>query len=68
MKVHGHAVVIPEFGEFPNLMDRQDFPTFEVISHAPLVNPLLRLEEKHGCSGEDQVIIPAGEGQREVDK
>ena len=59
MKIHGHSITVPEFGEFPNLTDRQNFAVFEMISLAPLVNPLLRLEEKHGCSGEDEVIVPA---------
>ena len=60
--------MIPKFGKFPHLSHRKDFSVFEIVSFAPFVNPFSRLEEKHGCSGEDQVIIPAGEGQREMDK
>ncbi len=67
MKICGQAVAVPKFGEFPNLINRQDFSAFEMISLAPSINPFLRLEEKHGRSGKDQVIIPAGEGQGEVD-
>jgi hypothetical protein len=33
---------------------------------APFVNPFFQPEEKHGRSGEDQVIVPAVEGQRKV--
>jgi len=66
MIIQGQAVVIPQFGKFPNLVDGEDFSTFEVVSLAPFVNPFFRLEEKHGRSGEDQVIVPTGEGEREV--
>jgi hypothetical protein len=58
--------VVPEFGEFPDLMDGENFSAFEIIAFAPFVNPFFRPEEKHGCSGEDQVIVPAGEGEREM--
>ena len=68
MKTHRQAVVIPEFGQFPNLTDRQKFSTFKFVSFTPLVNPFLRPEEEHGRSGEDQVIVPAGEGQGEVNE
>ena len=68
MIIHGHAVLIPEFLEFPNLIDREDFSAFEMISFAPLVNPFLRPEEQHGRSGEDEVVVPAGEGQGEVNQ
>lgn len=43
-------------------MDSQDFAAFEIISLAPLVYPFFRPEEEHGRSGEEQVIVPAGEG------
>ena len=45
--------MIPEFGKFPDLIDRKDFSVFEIISFAPFVNPFFRLEEKHGRSGEE---------------
>jgi hypothetical protein len=50
------------------LSHRKDFSTFEFVLFAPYINPFFRPEEKHARSGEDQVIIPAGEGQGEVDK
>ena len=50
------------------MTDGKNFSAFEIIALAPFVNPFLRLEEKYRRSGEDQVIIPAGEGQGEVDK
>ena len=59
MKIHGHSITVPEFGEFPNLVDGQGFSVFEVIPLAPLVNPFFRPEEEHGRSGEDEVIVPA---------
>ena len=68
MKIHRQTVVIPEFGQFPNLIDREDFSAFEMISLAPFFNPFLRPEEQHGCSGEDEVVVPAGEGQGEVNQ
>ena len=67
MIIQGQAVVIPQFGEFPNLVDGENFSAFEVVALTPFVNPFFRLEEKYGRSGECQVIVPAGEGQREVD-
>jgi len=67
MKIHGQTVLIPKFGKFPNLVDSEDFSAFEVVSFAPFVDPFFRLEEKHRRSGEDQVIVPAGEGEGEVD-
>ena len=66
MKIHGHSLLIPKFGKLPNLIDRQNFSAFEMISLAPLVNPFFRPEEQHRRSGEDQVIVPAGEGEGEV--
>ena len=66
MKICGQAVAVPKLREFPNLINRQDFSAFEVVALAPFINPFLRLEEKHGRSGEDQVIVPAGEGQGEM--
>ena len=66
MILQGHSIVIPKFGQFPNLVDRENFSACEVIPFAPFVNPFFRLEEKHRRSGEDQVIVPAGEGEREV--
>lgn len=66
MIIQGQAVVVPEFGKFPNLLNRENFSACEIFSLAPFVNPFLRPEDKYGCSSEDQVIIPAGEGEREV--
>ena len=66
MIIQRQAVVVPEFGKFPNLMNGENFSAFEIIALAPFINPFFRLEEKHGRSGEGQVIIPAGEGQREM--
>jgi hypothetical protein len=68
MILHGQAVVIPQFGKLPNLLDGESFSAFEIISFAPLVNPFFQLEEKHRRSGEDQVIVPVGEWEREVDE
>ncbi len=68
MKICGQAVAVPKFGEFPNLINRQDFSAFQIITFTPFVYPFFRLEEKHGRSGEDEVIVPAGEGQREMNK
>lgn len=59
--------MIPEFGKFPSLIDGENFSACEVVAFTPLVNPFFRLEEKHGCSGEDEVVVPAGEGDGEVD-
>ena len=66
MKIHGHAIVVPEFREFPNLADCQNFSAFEMITLAPLIYPFFRPEEQHGRSGEDEVIVPAGEEEGEV--
>ena len=66
MKIHGQAIVVPEFREFPNLTDCQNFSVFEIVSLAPLVNPFFRPEEQHGRSSEDEVVVPVREGKREV--
>ena len=66
MILHGQAIVIPQFGKHPNLPNSQNFSAFEVISFTPFVDPFLRLEEQHRRSGENQVIVPAGEGEGEV--
>ena len=68
MILQGQAILIPQFGKLPNLLDGEDFAACEVISLTPFVNPFFRPEEKHRRSGEDQVIIPAGEGEREVNQ
>ena len=39
-----------------------------MISLAPFFNPFFRPEEKHGCSGKDEVIVPARESKWKVDK
>ena len=58
VKIHGHSIVIPKFGKFPNLINCQDFSAFKMISLTPFFNPFFRPEEKHGCSGKDEVIVP----------
>ena len=68
MIIQGQAVVVPEFGEFPNLMDRENFSACEVVALAPFVNPFFRPEEQHRCSGEGQIIVPVGEREWKVDK
>ena len=68
MIIQGQAVLIPEFGKFPDLLNCQNFSTFKIITLAPFVNPFFRPEEQHGRSGEDQVIVPASEGQGEVNE
>jgi uncharacterized protein YhfF len=67
MIIQGQAVVVPEFGKFPNLVDRENFSVCEIVAQAPFVNPFFRPEEKHCCSGEGQVIVPLCEGEGEVD-
>ena len=49
-------------------MDGQNFSALEIVALAPFFNPFFRPEEQHRRSGEDQVIVPAGEGQWKVDK
>jgi hypothetical protein len=68
MILQGQALPVPELGQFPNLLEGQRFAAFEMVSLAPCFDPFFRLEEKHGRSGENQVIVPAGEGQGEVDE
>ena len=58
--------MIPQFGKLPDFSHRKDFSACEVISFTPALNPFFRPEEEHGRSGEDQIIVPAGEGQREM--
>jgi hypothetical protein len=68
MILQGQAVVVPEFGKLPDLVEGENFSACEVIALAPFVNPFFRPEEKHCRSGEDQVIVPVGKRKREVDE
>jgi hypothetical protein len=68
MILHGNTISIPEFGKFPNLVEGENFTMLEDVSLTPFVNPFFRLEEKHCLSGEDQVIVPVGKGERKVDE
>ena len=68
MIIQGQAVVVPEFGKFPNLVDRENLSAREIAVLAPFLNPFFRPEEQHGRSGEDQVIVPASEGEWKVDE
>ena len=67
MIIQGQAVAVPQLRKLPNLLNCQNFSMLGIIAFAPLINPCFRLEEQHRRSGEDQVIVPAGEGQGEVD-
>ena len=67
MILQGQAIGIPRFGKLPNLIERQNFSAFEIVPFTPFIDQLLRPEEQHGSSGKDQVIVPAGEGDGEVD-
>ena len=68
MILQQQAVVIPKFGQFPHLVDRENFFASEIGSYAPLVNPFFRLEEKHRCSGEDEVVVPVRKRKWKVDE
>ena len=68
MILQGQAVVIPQFGKFPDLLKGENFSAGEIVTLAPFINPCFRPEEEHGRSGEGQVIVPAGEGEGEVDR
>lgn len=60
--------MIPEFGEFPDLLKGENFAAGEIMSLAPFVNPFFRPEEEHGRSSEDQVIVPVSKRKWKVDK
>jgi hypothetical protein len=68
MIFHGHVISVPKPGKLPNLADCEDLSAFELIAFTPLVDPFLRPEEQHRGSGENKVVVPLGEGEREVDK
>lgn len=68
MKLHGQAISVPKPGKLPNFLDREDLSAFEMVVLTPLVDPFLRPEEQHRRSGEDQIIVPAGERDGEVYK
>ena len=68
MIVRGQAVVVPKPGELPDLIHSQDFSTLQAVSFAPALDPFFRPEEEHGRSGKEQIIVPAGERQGEVNQ
>ena len=68
MILQRQAVVIPQFGKFPDLLQDENFSSFKIMPCTPFIDPFLRPEEQHGCSGEDEVVVPAGEGQGEVNQ
>lgn len=61
------AILVPKPGKLPDLSHRKDLAALEVISPAPALDPFLRLEEKHGRSGKDQIIIPVSERHEIMD-
>jgi hypothetical protein len=50
------------------LLQGENFSAFEIIACTPFLDPFFRPEEQHGGSGENKVIVPAGEGEREVNQ
>ena len=62
------AVLVPETGELPELRERENLSSLQPVGYAPAINGLLRLEEKDRRSSEDQVVVPAAKGEREMDE
>ena len=67
MKIRPQAVVIPEPREFPGLGKRQGFAAWLASALAPRVDVLFRPEEQDMRSGDDEIVVPALEREREVD-
>ena len=60
--------MVPRLGKFPDLGQRERFPARHAALFTPAIDALLRPEEQDRRSGMDQVVVPGGEGQREVDQ
>ncbi len=67
-KVRMQAVVVPQAGEIPGLIKRQNFATWTVFARAPGVDIIFRPEEQNCRSGIYQVVVPVLEGQGKVDE
>ena len=66
MILQGQPAGIPQLRKLPDVLNRENFSAAEIVSFTPFLNPFLRPEEQHRSSGKDQVIVPAGEGDGEV--
>jgi hypothetical protein len=65
--VRREPVSVPRLGQLPGLLQRQGLASGPELGLAPRVHRLLRPEEQDVRSGEDQVVVPVPERQREVD-
>ena len=61
------TVSVPQSAQVPPLHQREGFATRQILLVAPAVQMHFRPEEEDGRSGEDKVVIPALEGEGEVD-
>ncbi len=59
-------VAVPGFGEIPALGESQSCAAGLLPGLAPTPDMLLRPEEQHGLSSENDVFVPAGSGHGEV--
>jgi hypothetical protein len=68
MIIQGQSAGIPHFRKLPDVLNRENFSAAEIVPFTPFLNPFFRPEEQHRRSGKDQVIVPAGEGNGEMDE
>src|SRR5437016_884597 len=59
-------VLVPAVGKLPPLLRSQEGSALKVSSQAPTIDVLFRPEEKHGGSGESNVVPPVMRGDGEV--
>jgi hypothetical protein len=65
--VRRQPVAVPGFGEIPALGEGQSCATGLLPGLAPTREMLIRPEEQHGLSSENDVFVPAGSGHRKMD-
>ena len=61
------AVPVPELGELPSLGERKGSASWPFPLLAPAINVLFRPEQKHGASGEGDILVPFAGRYGDVD-
>src|SRR5579859_5521496 len=61
------SAMIPALRQIPELRDRERCASFDLPDTAPVLQLLFRPEEQDRCSGLNQIIVPAPEGQQKMD-
>ncbi len=66
MKLQIKPRAVPSLREFPNLAYTKGFALQEPVLRLPLPKCFFRPEEAHGCSGVNDILVPAPKRQQKV--